>query len=57
MMTDLIGGRISMAFDTTPTTLPQVRSGAIRAIGAGMATRMRAMPELSTVQEQGAEEF
>jgi tripartite-type tricarboxylate transporter receptor subunit TctC len=57
MMTDLIGGRISMAFDTTPTALPQVRSGAIRAIGAGMATRMRAMPELSTVQEQGLKGF
>jgi tripartite-type tricarboxylate transporter receptor subunit TctC len=42
MMGDLIAGQISMAFDATPTALPQVQSGAIRAIGAGMATRMRA---------------
>ena len=46
MMSDLVGGQISMAFDATPTAMPQAKSGAIRAIGAGMATRMRAMPEL-----------
>ena len=53
MMADLIGGQISMAFDATPTALPQVQSAAIRAIGAGMATRMNAMPELPTLREQG----
>src|SRR5437868_4311233 len=57
MMSDLVGGQISMAFDATPTALPQARSGAIRAIGAGMATRMRAMPELATLQEQGLKGF
>jgi tripartite-type tricarboxylate transporter receptor subunit TctC len=57
MMSDLVAGQISMAFDATPTALPQARSGAIRAIGAGMATRMRAMPELPTLQEQGLKGF
>ncbi|HEY1363602.1 MAG TPA: tripartite tricarboxylate transporter substrate binding protein [Xanthobacteraceae bacterium] len=57
MMGDLIAGQISMAFDATPTALPQARSGAIRAIGAGMAQRMRAMPELPTLQEQGLKGF
>jgi len=57
MMADLISGQISMAFDATPTALPQVQSGAIRAIGAGMATRIRAMPELPTLQEQGLKGF
>jgi len=57
MMSDLVGGQISMAFDATPTAMPQAQSGAIRAIGAGMATRMRAMPELPTLQEQGLEGF
>jgi tripartite-type tricarboxylate transporter receptor subunit TctC len=54
MMADLIGGQISMAFDATPTALPQVQSGAIR---AGMATRMKAMPGLPTLQEQGLKGF
>ena len=53
MDTDLVGGQISMAFDAVPTALPLARSGQIRALGAGMATRMRAMPELATLQEQG----
>ena len=57
MMSDLVGGQISMAFDATPTALPQAQSGAIRAIGAGMATRMRAMPQLPTLQEQGLKGF
>jgi tripartite-type tricarboxylate transporter receptor subunit TctC len=57
MMGDLVGGQIHMAFDGTPTALPQIRSGAIRALGAGMAERMRVMPELPTLQEQGLKGF
>ena len=57
MMGDLIAGQISMAFDATPTALPQAQSGAIRAIGAGMAARMRALPDLPTLQEQGLRGF
>jgi tripartite-type tricarboxylate transporter receptor subunit TctC len=53
MMGDLVGGQISMAFDATPSAMPQVQSGAIRALGAGMAQRMRMMPDLPTLQEQG----
>jgi tripartite-type tricarboxylate transporter receptor subunit TctC len=57
MMGDLVGGQISMAFDATPTAMPQAQTGAIRALGAGMAQRMRAMPELPTLQEQGMKGF
>jgi tripartite-type tricarboxylate transporter receptor subunit TctC len=57
MMGDLVGGQISMAFDGTPTALPQIQQGAIRALGAGMAQRMKAMPELPTLQEQGLKGF
>jgi tripartite-type tricarboxylate transporter receptor subunit TctC len=57
MMGDLVGGQISMAFDATPTAMPQAQSGAIRALGAGMAQRMRVMPDLPTLQEQGLKGF
>ena len=57
MMADLVGGQIAMAFDALPTVLPQVHAGKIRAIGAGMATRARAIPELPTLQEQGVSGF
>jgi tripartite-type tricarboxylate transporter receptor subunit TctC len=53
MDTDLLGGQISMAFDATPTAMPLALSGKVRALGAGMATRIPAMPNLPTLQEQG----
>jgi tripartite-type tricarboxylate transporter receptor subunit TctC len=53
LMKDLIAGQISMAFDATPSAGPQVTSGAIRALGGGMAERLRTMPNLPTMQEQG----
>jgi len=57
MMADLVAGQIAIAFDALPTVLPQVQGGRIRAIGGGMATRARAMPELPTLQEQGVAGF
>jgi tripartite-type tricarboxylate transporter receptor subunit TctC len=53
MIADLMGGQIAFAFDALPTVLPQVQAGKIRAIGGGMASRARAMPDLPTLQEQG----
>ena len=57
MIADLVGGQIAVAFDALPTVLPQVQGGKIRAIGGGMATRARAMPDLPTLQEQGVPGF
>ncbi len=57
MMADLVGGQISFVFDALPTVLPQVHAGTIRAIGGGMATRARALPDLPTLQEQGVNGF
>ncbi|MGE5640571.1 MAG: Bug family tripartite tricarboxylate transporter substrate binding protein [Clostridia bacterium] len=57
MMADLVGGQLAFAFDALPTVLPQVQSGKIRAIGGGMASRARAMPDLPTLQEQGIAGF
>ena len=57
MMADLVGGQIAMVFDATPTLLPQVQAGAIRALGGGMAKRARALPDLPTLQEQGLAGF
>jgi tripartite-type tricarboxylate transporter receptor subunit TctC len=53
MMADLVGGQIAFAFDALPTVLPQIQAGKVRALGGGMASRARAMPELPTLQEQG----
>jgi tripartite-type tricarboxylate transporter receptor subunit TctC len=57
MDTDLLGGQIAMAFDATPTAMPLAKSGKLRALGAGMAKRLPAMPDLPTLQEQGLEGY
>jgi tripartite-type tricarboxylate transporter receptor subunit TctC len=57
MMNDLVAGQIPMAFDGTPTMLPQIQAGAIRPLAAATATRARAMPDLPTMQEQGFKGF
>ena len=57
MTNDLIGGQISMVFDATPTALPQALVGKTRALAAGMATRLRQLPDLPTMQEQGVKGF
>ncbi len=57
MDTDLLGGQIAMAFDATPTAMPLAKSGKLRALGAGMAHRLAAMPDLPTLQEQGIKGF
>ncbi len=53
----LLGGEVSIAFDATPTAMPLARAGKVRALGAGMATRIPAMPNLPTLQEQGVKGF
>jgi tripartite-type tricarboxylate transporter receptor subunit TctC len=57
MDTDLMSGQVTMAFDPTPTAMPLARAGKVRALGAGMATRLSAMPNLLTLQEQGIKGF
>ena len=57
LMKDLIAGQISMAFDATPSAGPQVESGAIRALAGGMAQRLRTLPNLPTMQEQGMQGY
>lgn len=53
MMNDLSAGQIPMTIDGTPTVLPQVQAGTIRALAAGTAKRARVLPDLPTMQEQG----
>lgn len=50
---DLIGGQVSVMFETGPGVLPHVRSGKLRALGVGSVVRSSAMPDLPTVAEQG----
>ena len=55
--TDLLAGRVSMGFISTSTTLPQVASGRLRAIGVAEPKRIRAAPGIPTVGESGLPGF
>jgi tripartite-type tricarboxylate transporter receptor subunit TctC len=52
-VTDLLAGQVSMYFGTTPSTLPFVQSGKLRALGVTTAKRTIAAPQLPTIAEAG----
>ncbi|MGD9766571.1 MAG: tripartite tricarboxylate transporter substrate-binding protein [Pseudolabrys sp.] len=52
-MQDLTAGNIDLMFDTPATSLPQVRSGNIKAFAVTAATRIASAPTIPTVDEAG----
>ena len=50
-MIDVIGGRTQMAFGSIPSTITHLRSGKLRALGVGAATRSTTLPDVPTVSE------
>jgi tripartite-type tricarboxylate transporter receptor subunit TctC len=56
-MNDLIGGHVQMFFDLLPVSLPQIKSGKVRALGNAGAKRPLALPDLPTIAEQGLPGF
>ena len=54
---DLLAGRVSMSFVNTSTTLPHIASGRLRAIGVAELARIRAAPDIPTLDESGLRGF
>ena len=52
-VTDLMGGQVQSMFDNTPSALPHVKSGKLRAIAVTSAQRMPLLPDVPTVAESG----
>ena len=50
---DLIAGRTSMIFDTITAILPQVKSGAVRALAVTTLARSSIAPDVPTIAESG----
>ncbi len=57
LMTDLVGGQVTMAFDSVTATVPWVRSGKLRSLGVASATRASMAPDLPTIAEEGGPAF
>lgn len=52
-LTDLLGGRVHVMFNSTVSVMPQVRAGKVRALAMTAARRSPALPDLPTVAESG----
>jgi tripartite-type tricarboxylate transporter receptor subunit TctC len=50
---DLVAGRTQASSAGTPPLLPHIKSGKLRAIAVGTSHRLRSMPDVGTVAEQG----
>ena len=49
----MLGGRIQMNFGTTPTLLPLIQQGKVRALAVTTPTRSKDLPEVPTMIESG----
>ena len=56
-LNDLLGGQINMMFDSINTSMPHVRTGALKALAVTGATRTSLAPNLPTVAEAGVGTF
>ncbi|MFN7275904.1 MAG: Bug family tripartite tricarboxylate transporter substrate binding protein, partial [bacterium] len=52
-LADLLGGHVSMYLGSMPASLPQARSGKLRALAVTGSARAAAAPELPTIAESG----
>ena len=57
MTTDLLGGQISMSFDTITPVLPHIKAGKLRALAVTTAKRSAALPDVPTLDEAGLKGF
>jgi len=52
-MTDLLGERITMMFDSISQAVPHIKAGKVRALAVTSAKRSQALPDVPTIAESG----
>ena len=52
-LADVVGGQVDMIISALPPALPLAKAGKVRIIAATTRDRIRALPDLATVAEQG----
>ena len=57
LTTDLLGGQVTMSFDTVTPVLQHIRAGKLRALAVSTARRSSALPEVPTLDEAGLKGF
>jgi tripartite-type tricarboxylate transporter receptor subunit TctC len=51
MMTDLVGGQVQIGVDVMATSLPHIRTGALRALGVTNTKRFDMLPDVPSIAE------
>ncbi len=57
LTTDLLGGQVSMSFDTITPVVPFIKSGKLRALAVTTAKRSSTLPDVPTLDESGLKGF
>lgn len=57
LMTDVLGGQINAAFLATPSALPQIKAGKLRALAVSTAARLDSLPTVPTLAESGVRDY
>jgi tripartite-type tricarboxylate transporter receptor subunit TctC len=57
LTTDLLGGQITMSFDTVTPVLQHIKGGKLRALAVTTAKRSPALPDVPTLDEEGLKGF
>lgn len=57
LTTDLLGGQVTMSFDTITPVLPHIQAGKLRPLAVSTARRSSALPDVPTLAESGLAGF
>jgi tripartite-type tricarboxylate transporter receptor subunit TctC len=57
LATDLLGGQVTMSFDTVTPVLPHIKAGKLRALAVTTSRRSSALPDVPTLEEAGLAGF
>lgn len=57
LATDLLGGQVTMSFDTVTPVLPHIKAGKLRALAFTTAKRSSSLPDVPTLDEAGLAGF
>jgi tripartite-type tricarboxylate transporter receptor subunit TctC len=57
LATDLLGGQVTMSFDTITPVLQHIKGGKLRALAVSTAKRSSVLPDVPTMVEAGLENF
>ena len=56
-LADLMGGQVDLLCDQTTNTVPQIKSGKVRALAVTTPARLSVLPDLPTLAESGLKDF